>query len=109
MPPSHLLTELAAFILHADLTGKFSPRRPPTQSFLRATGPRNVHAERSLHFIPPADYEAMKAARKAIARQNWKQELGVGVVRSPRERGGKPSSLVVRSLDFEVKDASRLV
>ena len=51
----------------------------------------------------------MKAARKAKARENWKQELGLAVVKSPRERGGKTSSLVVRSLDFEVKDASRLV
>jgi len=50
----------------------------------------------------------MKAARKAVARENWRQELGLVAVRSPRAGGGK-SSLVVRSLDFEVKDASRFV
>ena len=88
--------------------GKFIQRRPPTKSFLRATGPKSVHAERTLHFIPPGDYEAMKAARKAVARENWRQELGLVAVRSPRSGGGK-SSLVVRSLDFEVKDASRFV
>ena len=100
------MTVVHWFHSYTALTGKFSPRRPLTQSFLRATGPRNVHAERSLYFIPPADYEAMKAARKAKAKENWKQELGMGVVKSPRERG---SSLVVRSLDFEVKNASRFV
>jgi len=104
-----LIHQLPLTVTHLHTAqGKFIQRRPPTKSFLRATGPKSVHAERTLYFIPPGDYEAMKAARKAVARENWRQELGLVAVRSPRA-GGEKSSLVVRSLDFEVKDASRFV
>lgn len=46
--------------------GKLSIPSPPSESFLRATGPKTVHAERSLHFLPPSEYQASKERRHVI-------------------------------------------
>lgn len=42
--------------------GNYSPRkfRPPSQEYLRATGPKDVHAPQTLLFLPPEEYLALK-------------------------------------------------
>lgn len=48
-------------------TGKFSPSKikPPTEGFIRATGPKHVHAERTLYFVPPKDYHSPRKSSKS--------------------------------------------
>ena len=46
---------------------KFSLPRPPSQTYLRATGPKTVHASQTLHFLSPSQY---KERRKKADRHN---------------------------------------
>ena len=75
--------------------------RPPTDSYLRATGPKDVHAERSLHFMHPHDYAMARTNQVAVEKQ-LTQELGLSprgrVQRSPRS---DHAHIRVTSLDFE--------
>ena len=75
---------------------------PPSQSYLRATGPKTVHAERTLHFLSPDDYRSMKAADKATRKQ-LSQQYGISLTRHKRSRTMSPveSAIVVNSINYE--------
>ena len=66
--------------------GKYR-RPPPTEAFLRATGPKDVHAERTLRFLPPKEYK----------RPRRRQEMGGGSASSHQPK----SRLTINSLEFE--------
>jgi hypothetical protein len=76
---------------------------PPREGYLRAIGPKTVHAERTLYFVPPREYEAGKAADK-VTKKRLGQEYGWSQDRKPKGRRlpGK-STLVINSVDFEQK------
>ena len=92
--------------IHA-VEGKFTGYKrscPPSEAYLRATGPKSVHAERTLYFYHPEQYKAVKAARRTLEKQ-LSQQLGLSPARSShhKRRHGNFSSIIIRSLDFEPK------
>lgn len=93
--------------LHYIVQGKFTAfkNRPPSQAFLRAIGPKDVHAERTCIFLPPKEYEAMKVAKRAS--RNWKSSQEVSRNLQNQELATKTvqkrSSIVIKSLDFDTK------
>lgn len=75
---------------------------PSSEAMLRAIGPKTVHAERTLHFLSPREYAAMKAADKATRKQLSQQ---YGISRGQR-KGRRPpvnSAIVIDTLHFEQK------
>ena len=42
---------------------------PPKPIYLQATGSKSVHAPRTLHFLPPEQYQAQKLQQRAVQRQ----------------------------------------
>ncbi|CAI8051807.1 hypothetical protein GBAR_LOCUS28359, partial [Geodia barretti] len=54
-----------------------SPPRSSTAAYVRATGPKTLHAPRTLHFLPPHQYRALKEQEKA-QRVSLGRELAMG-------------------------------
>lgn len=86
---------------HTVVKNKLSLPMPPSDVYLRATGPKTVHAERTLHFLSPQEYEAAKAADRATRKQ-LSQQYGVSLNRQrPRMKSPVKSTIVINSLNFE--------
>lgn len=77
---------------------------PPSEEYLRATGPKTVHAEKTLYFYHPEQYKAIKTARRALEKQ-LSQQLGLSPTHKPRKHTNI-SSIMIQSLDFEPKRCS---
>lgn len=77
---------------------------PPREGYMRAIGPKTVHAERTLHFLSPQEYKAAKAADREM-RNKLGQQYGWSQDRRSRGRSlpGNKSALVITSVDFEQK------
>ena len=71
---------------------------PPSEEYLRATGPKTVHAEKTLYFYHPEEYKAIKIARRALEKE-LSQQLGLSPTHKPR----KHTNITIQSLDFEPK------
>ena len=87
--------------------GKFTTYKgthPPSEDYLRAMGPKTVHAERTLYFYAPEQYKAVKAARRALEKQ-LSEEFGLSPTRSlqNKKRHGNLSSITIHAVDFETK------
>ena len=75
--------------------GKFAGYKrshPPSEEYLRATGPKTVHAEKTLYFYHPEQYKVVKAARRALEKQ-LSQQLGLSPTHKPRNTPISPLSL----------------
>ena len=84
--------------------GTFDPTKLPcsaSQAYLRATGPKSVHAPRTLHFLPPEQYRAQKLQQRALQRQlmaDYLSDVGWGE-EEPLPQQVK-SFLAMKSLQF---------
>lgn len=89
-------------VLKDDLTVPRLPP-PPNAVLLRATGPKNIHAEKTLHFLSPKDYKKMKAADRANKKQLSQQYGDTEPTTSRGQRSPRKSGIMIRSLSFEQK------
>ncbi len=71
----------------------------PNDGYLRAIGPKTVHAERTLHFLSPQEYRATKTAEKAM-RKKLNQQYGTDV---PKAKSPVKSRIIIQSLNFDQK------
>ena len=89
--------------------GQGSPPRSSTADYVRATGPKTLHAPHTLHFLPPHQYRALKEQEEA-QRVSPGRELVMSGGEAGKE-GGRGSFLAMRSLEFggsrEVKGGER--
>ena len=79
--------------MHA-IEGKFTGYKrsyPPSEEYLRATGPKMVHAERALYFYQPEQYKVVKANRMALE----KQQLGLSPTHKPRKHANISSITII--------------
>ena len=84
-------------------TTSFKMPRPPTQSYVRATGPKTVHAERTLHFLSPDEYKALKKEQRSTEKE-LTQQYGMNSMTS--EQGQRPqgrTTVSIVSMDFDKK------
>ena len=91
--------------------GKFDPTKLPhsaSQTYLRATGPKNVHAPRTLHFLPPEQHQAQKLQHKAMLWQlvaDYLSDVGWGE-EEPSPQQAK-SFLAMKSLQFGGREVKK--
>ena len=75
----------------------------PSHTYLRAIGPKTVHAERTLHFLSPEEYRAAKAADRAHRKQLSQQYGGSVTGRRGRSKSvshGR-SNIVINSISYD--------
>ena len=86
--------------MHA-VEGKFTAYKrchSLSEEHLRATGPKTVHAEKSLYFYHPKQYKAIKAMRRELEKQLDQQ---LDVIPTPNTRRHGNLSMTMHSLDFK--------
>lgn len=84
-------------------TTSFKMPRPPTQSYIRATGPKTVHAERTLHFLSPKEYKAKKKEQRSTEKE-LTQQYGMNSTTSKqgqRSQGRTTVSIVSTEFDSQ--------
>lgn len=100
LAPNSLLFLSTMHTVEGKFTG-YKRSLPPSEEYLRATGPKTVHAEKTLYFYHPEQYKVVKAARRALEKQ-LSQQLGLSPTHKPRKHANI-SSITIHSLDFEPK------
>ena len=75
---------------------------PPSQAYLQATGPKTIHAERTLNFVTPEEYKAKKMMQRSLEIE-LSQQFGDGNSKKGPQRLRRRSNITVRSLKFETK------
>lgn len=60
--------------------------RPPSHTYLRATGPKTIHAERTLHFVHPKQYKEPSQHNNGLLSQH-----------------SRATSVIVTNTNFDIK------
>lgn len=69
--------------------------RPPSQEYLRATGPKNVHAPQTLFFLPTEEYRALKKLHYSRSSTHENKDTSANHPKTPHR-----SSLKIHSQDI---------